>query len=770
VKYCGTKTSLALVCLWLATPLAAQDDQGPRLIEQPPFDVMTLDAVSDNRVLKLFPIPLPGRRVPEKPRPSEKLRVKLLDTGEEYDVEWFHIVKLELYEQMILAEINKFSSEGKLDDAYDDLAFLLKHYPDTPGLAETRQNYLYLSSAAAFRQQKYDEALAILEELLALNPQYRAGENSPPSVQRLGDIADRLIGQYVAREDYRSARTLLARLTRQYSAGREPFAQKWRTELEKRAAIKRDEARAHLEAGRYVEAHDACSAMQMIWPEVSGATELAAEISRKHPLVRVAVEHPAVAFDSNSLYDLAARRAGRLTQRLLVELTGLSTEGGKYESPLATIGRSDDSRSLTLTVRPPADEMAAYGIVHHLLAQASEGSAVYDVNWSRLIASIAMPQPGEVQINLRSPHVRPEAFLALPLASLTPKPAASQPYSRLSREKSSTRFVTMDGYPLHRAGQPEEVIERHFADPQRALMALQHGEVDVLDRVFPGDIPTLRADASLTIAPYAGPTTHLLAVRSANPFLANRTFRRALLYASNRELLLSQGLLRGKTVAGYRVTSSVFPAPVVGMELPTYGYDAQIEPRPYNPRLALTLRLAAEGELKVAFEKQEQKAPRLGALLLGHPADEVSRIACRGLARQWKIIGIDCKLVEFPPGVFDDTKRECDLVYLQLAAWEPVHDVSRLFGAGGLIAVDSDAVRLAVRAVEEARNWQEVRQRLLVLHRLLHEQATVLPLWQTMDHFACRRSLVGPRPRPASLYQDIEQWQVAPAAVARSQR
>jgi len=758
------------VCLWLSAPLAAQDNEGPRLIEQPPFDVMTLDAVNDNRVLKLFPLPLSGRRVPEKPRPSEKLRVKLLDSGEEYDVEWFHIVKLELYEQMVLAEVNKLAAEGKLDDAYDDLAFLLKHYPDTPGLAETRQNYLYLSSATAFRQQKYDEALAILEELLALNPQYRGSENSPPSVQRLGDIADRLIGQYVEREDYRSARTLLARITRQYSAEREPFAEKWRTELEKRAAGKRDIARAHLAAGRYVEAHDACSAMQVIWPDISGAAELAAEIAREHPLVRVAVEHPAVAFDANSLYDLAARRAGRLTQRLLVELTGLSTEGGKYESPLATIERSDDSRSLTLFVRPPADEMAAYRIAQRLLAQATEGSRVYDRNWSRLVASIAMPQPGEVQINLRWPHVRPEAFLALPWASLEPAPAASQPYALLKREKSAARFVTMDGYPLHRAGQPEEVIERHFSDPQRALMALQHGEVDLLDRIFPGDIPTLSADASLTVAAYAGPTTHVLVVRSDNPFLANRTFRRALIYASNRELLLSQGLLRGKTVAGCRVTSSVFPAPVVGMELPTYGYDAEIQPRPYNPRLALTLRLAAEGELKAAFEKQEQKPPQLGNLVLGHPADEISRIACRGLARQWKAIGVDCQLIEFPPGVCDDAKHECDLVYLQLAAWEPVRDASRLFGAGGLVGALSDAVRLAVRAVEEARNWQEVRQRLLLLHRLLHEEATVLPLWQTMDHFAYRRSLVGPAKRPVSLYQNIEQWQVAPAAAARSQK
>ena len=158
--------------------------------------------------------------------------MKLLEEEQEYDVAWANIAKLELYEQMVASEIQKFAAEGKLDDAYDELAFLLTYYPNTPGLPEVRQHYLYLSSAAAFRQQKYDEALAILEELIAQNANYRAGENSPTVRERLGDIADRLIGEYVQKEDYRSARGLLARLAKQYKTENEPFSKKWRDQLE----------------------------------------------------------------------------------------------------------------------------------------------------------------------------------------------------------------------------------------------------------------------------------------------------------------------------------------------------------------------------------------------------------------------------------------------------------------------------------------------------------------------------------------------------------
>src|SRR5437773_6644435 len=312
--------AMAFVMLVLSTQYlvrsTAQDNASSLLMHQTPFDVLTLDKANDSKVFKVYPVRLAGRRVPEKPKPTDKIRVKLLENDEEYDVAWQNIAKLELYEQMVLAEANKLATEGKLDEAYDEIDFLLTFYPNTAGLPEARQNYLYLSSAAAFRQQKYDEALALIEELFAQNPNYRAGESSPTVRERLSDIADRLIGEYVQKDEYRSARALLARLAKQYKTDNEPFAKKWRDQLEQTAARHRDEAKAHLAAGRFIEAHDACSLMLAIWPELPGASDVAAEIARRHPLIRVGVDHPAVAFHVTSLPDVAARRAGRLRQQI----------------------------------------------------------------------------------------------------------------------------------------------------------------------------------------------------------------------------------------------------------------------------------------------------------------------------------------------------------------------------------------------------------------------------------------------------------------------
>jgi len=755
----------------LAPHAIAQNEAPRRLIDEAPYDVLTLDKSNESKVLKVFPVNLPGRKLPEARKPTDKLKVKLLADGVDYEVMWQHVEKLEFFEQMVLAEAVQLTTAGKFDEAYDYFAYLLARYPDTPGLPEARQSYLYLAAGSAFRQQKHDEALAVLEELLVQNPAYRSGENSPTLMQVLGSIADRILSRYVEKQDYRSARLLLARLSQQYRADNEPFAQRWRQQLTDLAQKRLSEAQAHLAASRYLEAHDAIVAMKLVWPDLPGGAQVAAEIARRHPLVTVGVEHPALEFDSLSLHNVAARRAGRLSERLLVELTGLGPEGGNYVSPYGAVSRSEDGLELIFRLPPAtAGSTAAYDLAQRLLSRAQPTGAEYQPTWARIVASVRAPTTNEVRVELRLAHVLPEALVQVPLGVAEDGKAGTvtrmTPFARLSRDEQQARFTANEQYVFRVATQPAEIIERQFTDPQRALLALKRGEIDVLDRVFPGDIASLTGDSAIVVAPYRAPTTHVLAIRSEHPYLANRNFRRALLYGSNREQLLTQGLLRGQSLPGFRTVSAPFPAPTP--DLPAYGYDQQIAPREFDPRLGLTLRVVAEGEIKSTNERRMLPVPKLTPIVLGHPADEAARIACRGLARQWKTIGVECKLLEFPPGVFDDQEKKCDLVYLQLAAWEPLVDAGRLLGAGGVAPATSAVIQLTLREIEQARNWQQARERLLHLHRLVHEDVAVLPLWQTMDHFAYRRSLTGLAPDRLRLYQDIEQWRTAPqpAAVA----
>src|SRR5262245_41452364 len=68
--------------------LCAQDEPQPRLMDQVPFDILTLDKANENKVCKVYPVRLPGRRIPDKPKPTDKLRVKLIEDEQEYDVAW----------------------------------------------------------------------------------------------------------------------------------------------------------------------------------------------------------------------------------------------------------------------------------------------------------------------------------------------------------------------------------------------------------------------------------------------------------------------------------------------------------------------------------------------------------------------------------------------------------------------------------------------------------------------------------------------------------
>src|SRR5436190_458672 len=73
------KAALALVVFAHAAMAIAQEPAAGRLMDQAPFDVLTLDKANESKVFKIYAVRLPGRRVPDNPRRTEKIRIKLLD-------------------------------------------------------------------------------------------------------------------------------------------------------------------------------------------------------------------------------------------------------------------------------------------------------------------------------------------------------------------------------------------------------------------------------------------------------------------------------------------------------------------------------------------------------------------------------------------------------------------------------------------------------------------------------------------------------------------
>ena len=207
-----------------------------------------------------------------------------------------------------------------------------------------------------------------------------------------------------------------------------------------------------------------------------------------------------------------------------------------------------------------------------------------------------------------------------------------------------------------------------------------------------------------------------------------------------------------------------FPA---GLELNDplgYAYDQTILPRRYEPPLAKLLLAMNANQMKSMAERKKEKVPKLEPLRLAFPPDNLSRVACEAISSQWQLLGLEVELVELPIGrTFPrDEEDIADIVYVSAAVWEPVIDARRVLGPEGLAGSTDQLVGLGLRRLEEAKNWREVRDRLLDLHGIAHHELPVLPLWQMVDSYAYRRDLVGVGTDIVSLYQNAGKWRLGP--------
>ena len=79
-------------------------------------------------------------------------------------------------------------------------------------------------------------------------------------------------------------------------------------------------------------------------------------------------------------------------------------------------------------------------------------------------------------------------------------------------------------------------------------------------------------------------------------------------------------------------------------------------------------------------------------------------------------------------------------------------------GEQGIVGTASTYMSLVLRQVETATGWNEARQALYDLHRLVHDEVSIVPLWQIAEYFAYQKSLSGVGLQPATLYQNVERW------------
>jgi ABC-type transport system substrate-binding protein len=257
------------------------------------------------------------------------------------------------------------------------------------------------------------------------------------------------------------------------------------------------------------------------------------------------------------------------------------------------------------------------------------------------------------------------------------------------------------------------------------------------------------------------------------PLLTKREFRRALCFGIDRKWIVERVLLGGGATQGFQAVSGPFPAGASLNDPIRYGYNNQVTPRPFEPRLAAILAVVAWSSVQNPSGKDKDKPPAtdIPELVLAHPNDPVARVACQSIEAQLEREAIPIKLREFTADELLAGKVDCDLRYAELTVGEPVTDARLILGPGGLAGdLQSPYLDAALRKLDAATNWTDVRSRLAELHEIANHELPVIPLWQTVNFFAYRASLSGIDESPISLYQNIEQWSSSPGAnVAQSE-
>lgn len=736
-------------------------------IDQDAFDVIYIKKEAGGEKIKVAPLPFPDRVVPTDQAGKKMIIVWLEQPDKKFEISWDDIERIELYEQIIMREIEEMVAAKDYAGAFRYIGFLYRNYPNTPNLDDLRKRLLLENGAYLFAQKQYEAALVVMESLYRGDPNYESSKVST-AISRLADF---IIGESMKKNDLPRSQRWIKRFETEFPQLDLTGVRKWRGELEAMAQSKMDECLKLKEQEKYRAAKDMAIEVVATWPEIEGINELIAELDEIYPSIRVGVMQKAIRFEPGNIINWSGRRGGALTVRSLFELRKIGTEGGSYAMPLGKFSQSDDRRSLNIQLTgidsKEVPQWDAYWLAQWVASRADPNSPNYLPAWASVFSDAVVTSPSQLDVRLQNPHVLPQALMQWPLPEelleVLPEPELLKVQTAFELgpvDERTNAYILREGVKRTEK-QPVEITEVYYSDPTRARSDFLRGEIDAIDQIFPADAERLASQEGVRIDTYALPTVYSIVVRPTDhAYLKKLEFRRALMYAIDRERLLYQEILGGNNKADGRLVSGPFPAGVSVDDPLAYAYDFSIEPYSYQPRLAKLLVTLTQKHLEEAAKKAEKAVEPLKPVRLGVPSLETMSVAGGAMVQQWQAVGIPAELVILPPGEVLDQDGSCDLVMVAAAMWEPATDADRFLGEGGPAAIEDPFIVQGLKSLRGARNWREVRARTQELHRLVHYHLPILPLWQIIDRFAVRNTIQGVTPRPVSLYQDIQRWRL----------
>ncbi|WP_145113091.1 ABC transporter substrate-binding protein [Botrimarina mediterranea] len=727
----------AIVC-----PVACAVDTP--LYERQPFDLVIVRDEGKSTPLEVLPL---KDRTPGAAR-SGDLYARLLDApGEEIAIPGPSVERVELYEEQLLSKAKEFAAKSDFNSAYPYFAKLERDYPDYPGLTEAFTKAIYDEARALFAAKEYDHALALLGSLKERSSRTPGLENA------VDTIGDAILKARWEAEDYLGVRRTVDAIEGQFAGMRLSLGERWLGRMSEGAALERAKAQRLAAAGKGREALRIVSGAVALDPTSQKTRQLLAELSSAGGTLWVGVWETAAPDATPDLDSPAAVRQSRLIGGRLATLESFQPSGGEYVSTAGVLDTDDARRQLSIRF---ADSAMAYRLARLLLEPAGAAREPLALLRERT-AAVSVEGDNRLLVDLKSPHPQPMALAAAPL-NASQRDIAPGEWRRVSLpagSEAAARYERVSG-----AGAFGAVEEYVYSDIDEAFADLRARQIHALMGVPPWRVAEVEALPTIELAELRLPTLHCLLLHPSSSLRERREVRRAIRYGIASQETLNKIVLGEAQRNGFEVLSNAVPRGKSLGDPLRYAYNESIEPRPYEPRLAALLLAAARAADAEAAEAGLTIRAVPTSLTIAHPPTPVARAAVAAIRDQLAAVGLEIELREASEEELSSGGLGYDLRYAEITMGEPLTDVWRLYGPGGVSGGCSPAMRDALDKVVGATDVKAAVNALRDLHRVVYADLPLIPLWQTVEYAAYQSNLAGVAAEPIDLYQTIDDWRI----------
>ncbi|QDT54826.1 Bacterial extracellular solute-binding protein, family 5 Middle [Caulifigura coniformis] len=709
------------------------------------------------------------------------------------------IARIIHHEDHMLLRVDTLLQEKNIELANELLTQLQRQWPDWPGLAERLQAFLFADASERLAAGDAEACLMLAAELKSRKPDY------PGLADLAGRATEQLVRSAQEAGDHIRARYYLMRLDDLFAD--HPVFQQLSQGYATQAQSLMNEAVTQGKAGKFAEAATLATEAVKAWPRLAALKAPHKAATERYQRLVVGVVRLPGAPKATPFLSEADLRAERLVRHRLFEIDDYRGGVSHYRTAYLDEWEPFDlgrrmKFSLSQTRQPWEAQPAANAtqIVAGLTDALDATSPAYDERLASYLKSVTLSSPSEFEVTFARVPVRIESAMRATPLSAVPAVDGDGTLKPVAFEKDSgTSAALPGGFPLVSANEkqvtfrraiPEpngldryhitEIIEKRYDNHERALRALEEGEVAMLPNLPDWIIRRLRGNKEFEkqyfVQKYAMPTTHVIQLNPRSRSLGFRELRRALFQAIDRERLLYEIVLRDQELADQskeltrltrerpagdadleklkvelrdrkatshgRVTNSPFPqfSYAVSPRLPEQPFDL-------SSSVAMTIAVA------------QQMGGTIPILRMAVPPEEIPQAIAKRLVTVWGRVGINVEIVG------EEEADSWDLAYRTLQLEEPITDLWTFLTVQPHARVEDlapfpDWLKQELIALDRSSDWNRAVELCQTLHRHLWSDMRFIPLWELDGYLIYRKQVRGVPQEPLHCYEQIDRWNV----------